>query len=98
MLEIYHTKQIPSLALLSKYDSDVFCEVGGYSFSYTLIDFIIQKWGFKKVLALINNYDLFEDIFGITMEEFELEWREYIKRYYLSKPFNFDVEKLTIID
>lgn len=94
MLEVALTKGIPSLELLSEHNSDVFCNAGGYAFSYTLIQFIAQKWNFKTLLRLIQNYDRFEETMGITIEEFESEWKAFITQRYLSLPFNSDVKKL----
>lgn len=95
MLEVALYKEgIPSLALLSKYDSNSFYAAGGYSFSYTLIKFIIQKWDFKTLLRLVQEYNNFEKILGVSIEKFEAEWKEFVKQNYLTKPFNspdFDI-------
>ncbi|MFW9879175.1 MAG: peptidase MA family metallohydrolase [Candidatus Thorarchaeota archaeon] len=94
MLHVVSHNGIPSLELLSKYNSEVFCNAGGYAFSYTLIKFIVQKWSFKTLLKLVQDYGNFEDIMGISFEEFESDWRKFISQHYLSKPFNYDVKNL----
>jgi RNA polymerase sigma-70 factor (ECF subfamily) len=91
ILEVYYNKGIPSLALLAEYNSDTFYALGGYGFSYTLIKFIIQKWDFTTLLRLVKRYDCFEEILGITHDKFEVEWRAFVKKYYLSKSFNASV-------
>ena len=82
------------LAILREHNSDAFCNAGGYAFSYTLIQFIVRKWNFNTVLRLIQNYDRFDEIMGITIKEFESEWRAFITQRYLSLPFNSDVKEL----
>jgi RNA polymerase sigma-70 factor (ECF subfamily) len=84
MAEIWETKGIPTLSMLSTLDSDVFCEIGGYAFSYTLIEFIVQRWNFETLLHLIQRFDRFEAILGVTKESFESEWKEFVTNRYLS--------------
>jgi len=84
MAEIWETKGIPTLSMLSTLDSDVFCEIGGYAFSYTLIEFVVQRWNFETLLKLIQRFDRFEEILGVTKESFESEWKEFVTDRYLS--------------
>ena len=84
MAEIWETKGIPTLSMLSSLDSDVFCEIGGYAFSYTLIEFVVQRWNFETLLKLIQRFDRFEEILGVTKESFESEWKEFVTDRYLS--------------
>ena len=83
MAEIWETQGIPTLSMLSTLDSDVFCEIGGYAFSYTLIEFIVQRWNFETLLKLIQRFDRFEEILGVTQDSFEADWRAFVTERYL---------------
>ena len=96
MAHVADTKGIPTLSMLSTPDSDVFCEIGGYAFSYTLIEFVVQKWDFETLLKLIQRFDRFEDIIGVTKESFESEWREFVTDRYLCLPINGRAARLRL--
>ena len=83
MAHVADTKGIPTLSMLSTLDSDVFCEIGGYSFSYTLIEFVVQRWSFETLLKLIQRFDRFEEILGVSQESFESDWKKFVTQRYL---------------
>ncbi|MEI6242276.1 MAG: hypothetical protein WCP39_02595 [Chlamydiota bacterium] len=42
--------------------------------SYSLVDFIMEKWGRDKVIALLEDYSSFEKILGVSKEELMDQW------------------------
>ena len=56
---------------------------GDISFSYSVVDFMVQKYGFEKVIALLDASSAFEDIIGISLENFEIDWINFLKENYL---------------
>lgn len=83
MAYLSETQGIPSLSKLSEFDSKVFCALGGYSFSYTLVEFIVEKWDFETLLSLVQRFDRFEEILGTTKDTFESDWKEFVTQRYL---------------
>ena len=49
-----------------------------YAFSYTVIEFIVQKFGYDHVVKLVANEGNFEEVLSMSEEEFEQAWQEFI--------------------
>lgn len=54
-----------------------------HAFVATIVDCIVQKWGFDAVLALLEDYSRFEEILGQTQSDFREGWIEFLKETYL---------------
>lgn len=49
---------------------------------YTFVEYIVWTYGYEKLNALIADPDGFENIFGLTKDEIESNWIEYITIHY----------------
>ncbi len=49
-----------------------------YAFSYTVVEFIVQKFGYDDVVKLVANEGNFEEVLSMSEEEFEQAWQEFI--------------------
>lgn len=58
--------------------SYTFGNIGGYQFSYSIIEYMVKNYGYDKVIALIKSPTEFEEIFGLSKEAFQKEWIEYL--------------------
>jgi len=54
-----------------------------YSCGYTIIEFILEKYGRDKLIQLIKNYGDLKTTFGITADQFCEDWYEFVKEKYL---------------
>ena len=63
-------------------DFEEFFKKNGYQYSYTIVEAIVEVFGYDKLYKLIESPTNFIKIFGITQEELENRWIEYIKKNY----------------
>lgn len=54
-----------------------------YDVGYLLSEFIIEKWGRKKYLKLIQNSGELDGILSIDSKSFEAQWKEFVQNKYL---------------
>ncbi len=66
----------PTLDDLSAYDQS-FSDLNGYSYSYTLVSFLAEEYGWEKIRALLESYSDFDTILGVPKDEFHTLWTEY---------------------
>jgi len=52
-----------------------FAEVGGYSLAYNYLQFLIEEFGWKRVLGFLNPEKTFEDITGRKEEVVFQQWK-----------------------
>lgn len=71
---------IEDLEKVAKNDSIGFDKLHGFGVSYSLIEFIDQKWGWATILRLLEDYSKFDEIIGISKSAFREQWIEYIKQ------------------
>jgi hypothetical protein len=64
-------------------DFETFFKRNGYQYSYTIIETIIEEFGYDKLYKLINAPDNFVNIFDLTECQLQNKWIEYIERNYL---------------
>ena len=64
-------------------DFETFFNRNGYQYSYTIIEAIIEGFGYDKLYKLIKSPDKFVDIFNLTESQMQNKWAAYIKRNYL---------------
>jgi len=56
-----------------------------YKVGYTIIEYIIERYGREKLIELISSYGNLEKVLGITGDQFLKDWYNFIKQKYLSK-------------
>ncbi|UCD64066.1 MAG: hypothetical protein JSW34_01145, partial [Candidatus Zixiibacteriota bacterium] len=58
--------------------------LNGYQFSYTIIEYAVHEFGMDAVVALILAPNDFEAAFGegVTMEQFEAGWMQFLRDRY----------------
>jgi hypothetical protein len=54
-----------------------------YSCGYTIIEFILEKYGRDKLIELIKNYGDLKTTLGVTADQFCKDWYEFVKEKYL---------------
>lgn len=64
-------------------DFETFFKLNGYQYSYTIVESIINLFGYEKLHNLIKSPNSFVEIFGITEGELQDKWINYIKENYL---------------
>jgi hypothetical protein len=53
-----------------------------YNVGYTIIDYIVQKWGADKLPSLITSYVDVENVLAVSESDFEKGWVEYVDNKY----------------
>ncbi len=53
-----------------------------YNVGYTIIDYVVAKWGKDKIPLLISSYVDIETILGVTEFDFEKGWIEFVNEKY----------------
>jgi hypothetical protein len=64
---------IPTLKQLNC-DSITFGNIKGYDWSFTIINYIVENYGYRKLAELIKQPDNFKEIFGYSQIEFQEKW------------------------
>lgn len=64
-------------------DFQTFFNRNGYQYSYTIVESIIEEFGYDKLCSLIKCPNNFMNIFGATEKQLQNKWIEYIKKNYL---------------
>ena len=64
-------------------DFETFFKRSGYQYSYTIVESIIEDFGYYQLYNLINSPNNFESVFCMTENQFYDNWIEYIKKNYL---------------
>jgi hypothetical protein len=54
-----------------------------YNCGYTIIEFILQKYGRDKLIELTKNYGDLKTTFDITPDQFSKNWYKFVKEKYL---------------
>ncbi|RNL75220.1 hypothetical protein ED312_21830 [Sinomicrobium pectinilyticum] len=55
-----------------------------YDCGFTIIEYILAKYGQKKFIDLIENYGNLKKTFNVTEEQFCKDWYEFVKNKYLT--------------
>lgn len=66
-------------------DFETFFNLNGYQYSYTIVESIIKLFGYNELCQLIKSPNSFVEIFGITEDELQDKWSDYIKENYRFK-------------
>lgn len=83
LIEVKNSKGlIPTLHQLETVPLEEFNQIGGYSYAYALAEFIIQTWGWEKVLALLDDYSSFESVLEVSKQDFRELWINFLMTHY----------------
>lgn len=63
-----------------------FGEKGGYVWSYTIVEFVVQDYGWEKVREWIQNDGAIKSTFGIGDDKFQKKWISFLEKNYLKNP------------
>lgn len=75
--------KIPSIDTLESYSSyESMDDNQIYPFSYTLVEYIINEYGIEKLNMFIRSPSDYSSAFGVDKDEFEQDWKDYLKRKY----------------
>ncbi len=75
--------EVPTLSYMDVGDDyRAFAARYGYQYMYTLVEFIIYKYGYEKLIALIKSPYDFERVFSLSQEELWDEWAEFLAENY----------------
>jgi hypothetical protein len=55
-----------------------------YSVGFILLEYIVYTWGMDDVIGLIQNNGNINGRLGITVQEFEMGWYEFVEQKYLN--------------
>lgn len=66
----------------TKEDFQAFFENDGYQYSYTIVESIVNIFGYDKLHSLVKSPERIMDILGITKYELQNIWIEYINNTY----------------
>ncbi|MBU2700527.1 hypothetical protein Ga0466249_001619 [Sporomusaceae bacterium BoRhaA] len=64
-------------------DFETFFKRNGYPYSYTIVESIIEEFGYDKLCNFIKSPNNFVAAFGITENQLQNKWMEYIRKNYL---------------
>jgi hypothetical protein len=70
---------LPSWEQLNEAGTVAFGEMGGYGFSASIIEFLVQTYGFEKLKEVILAPEKMESIYGISEKALEKEWIKYLQ-------------------
>ena len=74
--ELHTTQTLPSLDDLN-HDWDSFSDNNGYMYAFTIVAYIVEKFGYAKLVGFIKQPDAYETLFGCDKMQFESNWKEY---------------------
>jgi predicted transcriptional regulator len=74
----------PSLTTLSS-DYKAFGDNFGYVYAYTIVEFIVEEYGYDKLGMLLREPGNFRDIFKFSEDEFCTEWLNFLNERYITE-------------
>lgn len=75
------TDRIPTFSALDTHES-AFVDIGGYTWSYAIVDFAMTEYGRDTLRPWIDNGGSFERTFGVREAAFRVRWIECLKARY----------------
>ena len=76
------SNQVPKIMDLENMGAQRFGDNGGYAYSYSIVEFIINQYGYDDLVDLIKSPKDFEKILGLSQDEFQNKWEVYLKSKY----------------
>lgn len=80
---IYRQRELPSIKYLRAVEADKFSQIRGRELGYTLIDFIVTRYGWDALRRLLRDLGNLEPIFERTSSQFEAEWKQFLMEQYM---------------
>ncbi len=74
--------KIPSLASLQTLDAEGFEQAGGYAYGYTVVEYSVLTYGKEILKAWVKTPRDYEQVFGVSAETFEQDWKKYLAEKY----------------
>ena len=71
---------IEQLDSVEKADNQLFYQINGFKVSTLLVHFIDIQWGWTILLNLLDNYDNFDSIVGLSKEQFRNQWIKFLNQ------------------
>lgn len=71
---------IPSWEEINQANTFEFGDMGGYGLSATIIEFLVESYGFDKLKRYIIGPENVEKIYSVSEKELEILWLEYLKK------------------
>lgn len=81
MTQLVAENKIPSIAS-DLTPPDRWAQVKGFPYSITLVEYMVEEFGFDKIIAIIKTPSEVESILGVTTSELDAAWREYLRETY----------------
>lgn len=79
--QLIRNDKVPSLEVMESYTTPELMEKNKvYPFSYTLVEYVINKYGLESLNAFIRSNSDYKGSFGVDKSEFEQGWNEYLNR------------------
>ncbi|MBY0353224.1 hypothetical protein K2W90_02560 [Candidatus Babeliales bacterium] len=72
--------KLPDIEQLETNGAIDFACKNGFKVSFSLVDFLVTRWGWDSALTLLGNYNNFEKIVKLGKQEFKTEWIKYISQ------------------
>ncbi|MFC1887202.1 serine hydrolase [Candidatus Cloacimonadota bacterium] len=72
--------KLPTWEDIKQADTVRFGEMGGYELSASIIEFLVQSYGFDKLRQFILEPESAEKIYGVTEEDLENMWLVHLRR------------------
>jgi hypothetical protein len=76
------TDRIPTFSALEAGGS-AFADMGGYVWSYAIVDFAMRQYGRDTLRPWIDNRGSFDSTFGVSAGTFRELWIDYLKAHYV---------------
>lgn len=64
-------------------DFELFFNRDGYQYSYTIVELIVEEFGYEKLNDFIQSPDRYMDVFGLTKIQMQKKWITFIREKYL---------------
>lgn len=77
-------KTLPSWSQLEEVSDFEFGNIGGYSFSANIVEYLIEKYGYEKFVSIFKQPTEFEKIYGVSKDAMEIQWLQYLEKTYLN--------------
>lgn len=72
-------EELPSWTQLDNANTVDFGDMDGYALSTTIIEFLVNVYGFDKLRQLILTPKKIESIYGFSSDDLEKQWAEYLR-------------------
>jgi len=64
-------------------DFETFFKKDGYQYSYTIVESIVEEFGYDKLNRFIKFPNDYMNVFGLTEIQLQDNWKDFIRKSYL---------------